>query len=114
MIGRYLDALPQTARARLIQARRWSVGGYVDGKGARSLLGHAEDWWWDVSANTTHCRAPELLRLREAAGDTWLNWPPLIDLRYDHLVDRVGLDGAAELVRRRAAHGRGADSWPHD
>ena len=103
MLGRYMDALPEAARARVSGAQLWTVRGYVDPSGARSLLGHAENWYWDDASQEVRCRSPELLPIREAGGDSWLNWPPLLEVRYDHLVFRLGLAEAVKMISTRAA-----------
>lgn len=54
IMGRYLDALPDRARDRLIEAQDWCVAEVRGRDGARCLVGHAEDWqpfqhrrgWW--------------------------------------------------------------------
>lgn len=112
MLGRYIDALPAIAIARILHSNAWCAGGYADEHGARDILGVTEDWYWNPMTQTPGCRAPELLPLREAAGDTWLNWPPLISLRFDHLADRLELAVAVDLIKQRA--GRRARVLQHD
>jgi hypothetical protein len=54
IMGSYLDALPDRARDRLIEAQDWCVADVLGQNGARCLVGHAEDWqpfrhrrgWW--------------------------------------------------------------------
>ena len=54
IVGRYLDALPDRARDRLIEAQDWCVAEVLGPRGERCLVGHAEDWqpfphhrgWW--------------------------------------------------------------------
>jgi hypothetical protein len=54
IMGWYLDALPDRARDRLIEAQDWCVADVLGRDGARCLVGHAEDWrpfqhrrgWW--------------------------------------------------------------------
>lgn len=54
MMGRYVDALPDRAKDRIIEAQEWCVCDVVSESRARCLIGHAEDWhrldqpaaWW--------------------------------------------------------------------
>lgn len=54
MMGRYIDALPEHAKDRIIEAQNWCVCDVVSDTHARCLIGHAEDWqrleppatWW--------------------------------------------------------------------
>jgi hypothetical protein len=54
LLGRYIDGLPAHARDRVIQAQDWCVAAVHGTRGARCLVGHAEDWrgmaedgdWW--------------------------------------------------------------------
>jgi hypothetical protein len=108
MLGRYLDALPDEARSRVRIAARWTTQDYAHADGACCLLGHAEDWYWDHELSAPACRARQLLELRRLAGDDWLNWPPLIGRRFDHMVQRVGLAAAVSLIRTRASRRTGA------
>jgi len=54
MMGRYIDALPDRAKDRIIEAQDWCICDVVNDTHARCLIGHAEDWhrleqpaaWW--------------------------------------------------------------------
>ena len=102
MLGKYIDALPAVALKRIVVAKSWRLHDYSDSDGACCLLGHAEDWHWDEAASAPACRAPDMLRLREVAGDSWLNWPPLIGQRFDRLVERLSMEQAVSLLQQRA------------
>jgi hypothetical protein len=100
-MARYLDLLPRDARARVGAASRWSSTDHVDQSGARSLLGHAEDWSWPNVESIPQCGAPAVFRLRALAGDQLWTSQPLIAARFRRLVERRGLDAAVALIRAR-------------
>jgi hypothetical protein len=102
MLGRYIDALPDEALERIRTASSWRTHGYVDASGARCLLGHAENWYWGEDQET-HCADPDVVECRTAARDHMYNWPPFIGVRYDHLVEKHGLDRMIQLFKLRAA-----------
>lgn len=102
MLGRYIDALPDDALRRIQAATAWLTHGYVDGSGARCILGHAENWYVGADQEA-HCGAPELVPCREAARDHVYNWPPFLGVRYDKLMERHGRDRIVTLIKRRAA-----------
>lgn len=103
MLGRYVDALPMAALKRIQQAARWRTHGYADVSGARCILGHAENWFVGADGQP-HCAAPDVVACRQAAGDNMFNWPPLLGVRYDRLVERFGAERTVKLLKHRAAH----------
>ena len=102
MLGKYLDALPPSALVRICKATGWFTHGYVDARGRRCLLGHAENWY-QGDDGSIHCGAPELTALRAAAGDHLYNWPPLIGVRFDCLVERFSEARIVWCVKARAS-----------
>lgn len=44
MMGAYIDALPVSAKDRLIEAQEWCIAEVLGPGRARCLVGHAEDW----------------------------------------------------------------------
>lgn len=61
MMGRYIDALPDRAKDRIIEAQEWCICDVVSDTQARCLIGHAEDWhrldhpaaWWRRALHRT-------------------------------------------------------------
>ena len=100
ILAKYLDLLPPPARERVLHATRWTTTSYVDERGARNLLGHAEDWSWD-GVHAPVCGAPDVFRLRATAGDQTLTDEPRIESRFNRLVQRHGLDAAVAIVAAR-------------
>ena len=101
ILGRYLDLLPADARERVLTASRWTAFWRVDQHGARSLLGHAEDWSWPDPHGFPQCDAPEVFRFRALAGDEVWTDEPLIGRRFGRLVERCGLERAVALIKAR-------------
>lgn len=76
-MARYIDALPVSARDRLIQAQEWCLASVVQPDGSRCLVGHAEDWralavqpgdwrrWMDDEAGGAECAPANDARARE-------------------------------------------------
>jgi len=103
MLGRYIDALPDEARDRIIEAQHWGMGTLVDAHGNRCLIGHAEDWRYAGSL------------LRNRAGDAALQRWRVEDLgptshleigkRFDMLCHRFGQPRAVRLAKMRAGVG---------
>ncbi len=106
VLTRYLDLLPAEARERVLRAERWTTRTYVDQKGARDLLGHAEDWSWPEPGGVPSCGAPTIFHLRASAGDELWTDEPLIGTRFDRLVQRRGLEPAVALIKSRVEHGK--------
>ena len=98
VLAKYLDLLPHDARERVLHAEKWCARAYADEDGARSLLGHAEDWLWSPGT-VAQCRAPHVFRLREVAGDTLWTDEPLIGVRFERLLIRCGQQRALAMIR---------------
>jgi len=105
MLGRYIDALPDQARDRIIEAQRWGMGALVDAHGNRCLIGHAEDWRYAGSLFRNSAGDASLQRWRvENLGSTsHLE----IGKRFDMLCHRFGQLRAVRLAKMRA----GVGSW---
>lgn len=101
VLARYLDLLPAAARERVLGATHWTTQWHVDHRGARNLMGHAEDWFWPDHASIPDCRARDVFQLRRAAGDELWTDEPRIGRRFDFLVQRRGMEGALALIRER-------------
>jgi hypothetical protein len=101
LLGTYLDALPEVARDRLIEAQCWGMGALVDPAGNRCLLGHAEDWLYQGNLFRNRAAAPELQQWRVQLFGT--NSHLEIGRRFDLLCHRRGLERAVRLVKVRAA-----------
>lgn len=101
LIGRYLDALPDTARDRIIVAQGWGAGSLVDPEGNRCLLGHAEDWLYRGSLFRNRAGDEELQRwrVRIFGANSHLE----IGRRFDVLCHRLGVQRAVRLIKWRAA-----------
>jgi hypothetical protein len=74
VLGTYIDALPDGAKDRLIEAQEWCLGDVAGPGHGRCLIGHAEDWT-PIPAEAcdwTPGRWPEARRpgQRAAADDT--------------------------------------------
>ena len=102
ILARYLDLLPADARRRVLQAQQWTTEYLIDEKGARNLMGHAEDWSWP-SGQVPACGAPAVFWLRGVAGDELWTDEPRLGLRFRRLVRRCGVSGAVCLIRHRLA-----------
>lgn len=105
MIAKYVDALPDEARDRVLTAQGWRFGSYVDEAGDRCLVGHAADFQLrHCGVQFTRCPVPETLwswdLLQDHRGGDYL--PPVWEY-FDRLCKRVGLDRAVQLVKARAA-----------
>ena len=98
VLTRYLELLPADARARVLNGRQWTTQWPVMESGARNLLGHAEDWTFD-GTGMPHCGAPDVFRLRSAAGDDLWTDEPLISAHFQRLVERRGMNVAVALIR---------------
>ena len=105
VLAKYLDLLPHDARERVLHAQKWCARAYADEDGARSLLGHAEDWLW-TPGTVAQCRAPHVFRLREVAGDTLWTDEPLIGQRFERLLIRYGRRRALAITRARIESNR--------
>lgn len=118
MIGRYLDALPVEAKARVFAAHRWLVNSQRVAFGSRrSVLGHAEDWQYGGGGmlpwfRPTDDRAVETGNSLPVMHDSprysrrtnnFLTPPrEAIVWHYHALIGRVGLRTAVRLIRTRA------------
>lgn len=106
MLGRYIDALPEKAKARVVRWQTWCSGSLIDENPKyRDLLGVAENWygirahdWSAVEARVVVARMvgewcpPQHACVIDRIGGRW-----------DRLVKRVGLQKAVYLVKMRAA-----------
>ena len=132
LMGRYIDALPPSARDRLITAQSWCVAGVLGRGGSRCLVGHAEDWR-ELALSPDHWRSwmdretggavrdddrpaacsPELFAFRRARPADlevyrarvarWgLASEGRIGARFDRLCARRGIAEAVRLAKRRA------------
>jgi len=101
LIGRFIDALPDHARDRIIEGQGWGMGTLVDPQGNRCLLGHAEDWQYAGSLFRNHAGDPELQRWRVLSFGSSSHLE--IGRRFDTLAHRCGIDAAVRLVKLRAA-----------
>jgi hypothetical protein len=103
MLGRYLDALPDAARDRIIEAQRWGMGTLVDSLGNRCLIGHAEDWRF-AGGLFRNCAGDEALqrwRVENFGSASHLE----IGKRFDMICHRYGPQRAVRLAKMRAALG---------
>lgn len=91
-IGKYLDALPDEARDRVLTAQDWCVKDFYDEAGARCLVGHAEDW----ADGTARARNVRFLLWEQNIGGITTGE------HFDAIAERVGLDRAVRLVKQRA------------
>jgi hypothetical protein len=103
LLGTYIDALPDAARDRIIEAQSWGMGALVDAEGNRCLLGHAEDWRYQGSLFRNEAGAPDLQRWRVRMFGT--NSHLEIGRRFDTLCHRQGAERAVRLVKLRAGRG---------
>jgi hypothetical protein len=103
LLGRYIDALPEHARDRIIEAQQWGMGTLVDAEGNRCLLGHVEDWLYAGSLFRNRAGDPALQkwRVRSFGPSSHLE----IGRRFDMLSHRCGVARAVRLVKLRAARG---------
>jgi hypothetical protein len=100
LIARYIDALPDHSRDRVIEAQEWGIGTLVDEGGNRCLLGHAEDWVYAGSLFRNFAGDPAMQRWRvlEFGPSAHLE----IGRRFDALAHRYGLGTVVTWVKSRA------------
>ncbi len=128
LLSGYVDALPDGARDRLIEAQDWCVAGILGTDGARCLLGHAEDWapfaapsdWWEGWVGAGSSRENDFLcspaffafrRMHPGDRDAYRarveRWgiasEARIGARFDRLCARLGIPAAVRMVKARAA-----------
>jgi hypothetical protein len=108
LLGRYIDALPDLARDRIIEAQLWGMGALVDAEGNRCLLGHAEDWLYQGSLFRNRAGDPTLQRWRVQVFGTSSHLD--IGRRFDILCHRWGLAAAVRLIKIRAARSSSVDA----
>jgi hypothetical protein len=104
LLGRYVDALPEHARDRIIEAQFWGMGTLVDAQGNRCLLGHAENWQYAGSLFRNRAADAELQRWRVSSFGPSSHLE--IGRRFDTLCHRSGVARAVRLVKMRAAGSR--------
>lgn len=95
MIGLYLDALAKAgeweAIDRVIEAQQWITDDY-ELRGARCLLGHAENW----SPMNSEVRLERFRVIVRGKGDCQVGW------RFDYAVKRFGMDRVVRCIKLRA------------
>lgn len=101
ILSRYLALLPPDAVERVLTGTDWTTSWHIDEDGARNLLGHAEDWSWPDHELAPLCGAPDVFRLRGAAGDELWSDEPKIGLAFGRIARRWGLQDAVEIIRAR-------------
>lgn len=108
MLNLWIDALPRKAKARVVRWQSWCRDYIVADDGRqRCVIGVAENWhgikahdWPAVDARNVVAR-----RYRRWSPPNHASVIDLIGRRWERLVDRVGLEEAARLVKARAAKG---------
>lgn len=114
LIGKYLDALPDHARDRVIEAQDWCFGWAVMESG-RCLVGHAEDWEGaemddDGMAQLQKWRDHETREIRQRVEARFNGVRHLrhyahyqhVAQRFDKMAARLGVEEAVRLVKARA------------
>jgi hypothetical protein len=103
LLARYIDALPDHAKDRIIEAQDWGLGALVDADGKRCLLGHAEDWIYEGSIFKNRARDTglQVWRNRTFGPSSHLD----IGSRFDRLCHKRNLDRVILLIKQRAARG---------
>jgi hypothetical protein len=101
LLGRYIDALPDHGRDRIIEAQLWGMGTLVDEQSNRCLLGHAEDWQYAGSLFRNRAGDADLQRwrVRTFGPSSHLD----VGRRFDLLCHRIGMERAVRLAKLRAA-----------
>jgi hypothetical protein len=115
LLGRYIDALPDDARDRLIEAQEWCIAEVVGPGRSRCLIGHAEDWrsisaerlpwrsWMDAEcgANASHPRRePEGERICDPLVFAFRRAEPGDRGLYRTRIDRWGIGSESRIGAR--------------
>jgi hypothetical protein len=95
-IGRYIDALPDEARDRVIEAHDWCVQWGLDGGGGRCLVGHTEDWR-EVGDGDIAVRCVDVAKMPGGSEDL-----ECVGADFDAACARFGIDRVVRACKLRA------------
>ena len=102
IVGRYIDALSDKQRDRVIEAQGWCWQ-FSNLAGCHCLVGHAEAYVGHAATDSAHDEAGELLRISYDQNG-WLVYD-----KVPELFDRFGQDRIVRLCKARAAKGNAPD-----
>jgi hypothetical protein len=97
-IGRYIDALPDEARDRVIEAQAWCTDNAMGGSEQRCLVGHTEDWY-DID---NYHSAPRDMIVANLPGGTEDNSWICVGDYFDRACTHFGLDRVVRACKLRA------------
>lgn len=113
LLGRYIDALPDDARDRLIEAQEWCIAEVVGPGRSRCLIGHAEDWhsipaerlpwrgWMDAESDADGARRdPEVERFCDPVVFAFRRAEPGDRRLYRTRIDRWGIGSESRIGAR--------------
>ena len=99
LVGRYIDALRDEQRDRVIEADGWSWQYLERHTGCRCLVGHAENWVIKRTTGGTKYGSPYYAR------DVTADPGCLVANRVPDLFIRFGMNRVVPLLKARAARG---------
>lgn len=100
-VANYIDGLSEVEKDRIVRAQKWRPGSYLHSDGTRCLVGHAADAKPHPKYLVLSTKANGLKAINAEVEHENM----MVELRFDYLVRRFGLQRIVRACKLRAARG---------